>query len=203
MARATLTTYECKHDLVPMVCARCGAPAIERVSRPVPVPPGCRRAAWFLPLFLLLYLAVPAVLALLPWLTQRSRQTDVRVPLCPVDRDHWAWRDRARLRVLWPLVFAASLAVQAACLTGLVLHPALYAHTAAGVVAVGFLIDGLVIGRGEVTVLRAGRDGFSLNRVHPAFVNALIQNRARDRVDNPDRRVLRGDVRDDFDDEPV
>ena len=123
--------------------------------------------------------------------------------MCVADRDHWAWRDRVRLRVLWPAVFATSLAAQVACLVGLILHPALYAHTAAGVVAVGFFIDWLALGRGEVTVHRAGRDRVELKGVNPVFVDALIEDRARDRVDNPDRRALRGDVRDDFDDEPA
>jgi hypothetical protein len=203
MAKATVTTYECDHDLVPMVCARCGVPATDRVPRPVPVPPGCGTAAWLFPLFLVVYLAVPAVLALLPWLTQRYRRTEVRIPFCAMDRSHWAWRDRFRLRVLWPIVFVVSLAVQVLCLTGVILHPAFYAHSAAGVVVVGFVIDGLVLGRGEVTVHRAGKEAFSLNRVHPDFVAALIEDRARDRVDNPDRRALRGDMQDDFDDEPV
>jgi len=203
MARATLTTYECEHDLLPAVCARCGAPAAVRVGRSIPVPPGCGTAAWLFPLFLVLYLAVPAVLALVPWLVRRVRQFEVRIPLCEADRGHWAWRDRVRFRVLWPAVFVASLAVQVACLAGLILHPALYAHAAAGVVVVGFVIDWAALGRGEVAVHRAGRDRISLNRVHPDFVAALAEDRARDRVDNPDRRTLRGDIQEDFDDEPA
>jgi hypothetical protein len=203
MPRTTLTTYECEHDLLPAVCARCGAPAAERVGRPLPVPPGCRTAAWVLPLFLVVYLAVPAVLALLPCFSRRLRHTEVRVPVCAADRDHWGWRDLVRRRALWPLVFVAALAVQAACLAGLILHPALYAHAAAGVVMVGFVIDWATLARGEVVVHRAGPAGVYLSGVHPDFVAALIEDRARDRVDHPDRRTLRGDLRDDFDDEPA
>jgi hypothetical protein len=154
-------------------------------------------------LFLLVYLAVPAILALLGWLPRPSGRTTVRVPVCEAHRGHWAWRERVRRRVFWPAVFAAALAVQVLCLTGLVLHPAFYAHAAAGAVAVGFFIDWLALGRGEVTIQRAGKDRVQLNHVHPDFVAALVEDRARDRVDNPDRRALRGDLRDDFDDEPV
>jgi hypothetical protein len=186
-----------------MVCARCGAPATERVPRSLPSPPGCGTAAWLLPLFLLVYLAVPAVLALLPWLTRRFHRTAVRVPVCQAHRDHWAWRDRVRRRVLWPAVFATALAVQVACLADLMLHPGFYAHAAAGVVCIGFGLEWLALGRGEVTVQRAGKDRAQLNHVHLDFVATLIQDRARDRVDNPDRRTLRGDVQEDFDDEPV
>lgn len=199
MPKATLTTYELDHDLLPAVCVKCGAPATVRVTRPVPIPPRKRTGCWFIPLFFVLYLAVPAVVVLLPVVV---RKTGVRIPACEAHQGDWAWRDRARRRILWPAMVALSLAVQAVVLTGLVIHPGLYAHAAAGVIAIAFLIDLAVLARGEVGVFRNGPDKVRLVRVHPDFVAALTEDRARDRVDNPARRSLRGDMRDDFDDEP-
>ena len=91
--------------------------------------------------------------------------------------------------------------MQAACLAGWILHPGFYAHAAAGVVCLGLAVDQLFVARGEVGILRASPTEVRLTNVHPDFVNALIEDRARDRVDNPDRRALRGDLRDDYDDE--
>jgi hypothetical protein len=201
MADTTVTLYECERGLLPAVCVQCGSPATGTVQRPLPVPPKKKwTCAWVLSLVLLLYLAVPAVIIVLPWLWRRAA---VGIPVCDDHRDHWDWRRRVRTRVLWPPVVVASLAVQAACLAGFLLHPVAYAHAAAGVLVVGFAIDWLTIGRREVGVLRAGDKEVRLNNVHPTFLAALIEERARDRVDNPDRRALRGDVRDDYDDEPV
>jgi len=199
MPRATLTTYELDHDLLPAVCVWCGAPATERVTRPVPVPPRGRGCLWGIPLFVILYLAVPAAVVLIPLLLRR---TAVRFPVCEAHRDHWDWRDRVRRRVLWPAAAGGSVVAQVVCLTGLVVPPLLYLHAAVGVLGIGFLIDQLVVGRGEVGVHRHGPGRVRLIRAHPDFVAALIEDRARDRVDNPARRALRRDVRDDFDDEP-
>ncbi|MBO0698734.1 MAG: hypothetical protein J2P46_10090 [Zavarzinella sp.] len=199
MPKATLTIYELDHDLLPAVCVKCGAPAAIRVTRPIPVPPRKRTGCWFIPLFFVLYLAVPAAIVLIPLLLRR---TGVRIPVCEEHWDHWAWRDRVRRRVLWPAAAGGSVVAQVVCLTGLVVPPPLYAHAAVGVLGVGFLIDQLVVGRGEVGVFRNGPGKVRLVRVHPDFVAALTEDRARDRVDNPARRLLRGDMRDDFDDEP-
>jgi hypothetical protein len=194
-----VTRYECDHDLLPMVCVRCGAPATECVARPLPKPP----KAWtclFIPIILVVYLAIPASLLILLWLipTEPDR---VRLPVCDAHRDDWSWRSRFRTRWLWPPIIFASLVVQVLCLTGVILHQAFYAHAAAGVLVLGFVIDYWTVGRKEVQVARAGPTEAQLRNVHQAFVDALIHDRARDRVDNPDRRAFRGAIQEDYDDE--
>jgi hypothetical protein len=49
--------------------------------------------------------------------------------------------------------------------------------------------------------VRAGPDNIRLVHVHQAFADALIHERARDRLDNPERRAPQGDMRVDYDDE--
>jgi hypothetical protein len=150
----------------------------------------------------MLYLAVPAsILLFLIFAPRIWRYERTGLPTCDAHAADWARRRRIRTRWLWPPVAAASLAVQAACLTGLILHPALYAHTAAGVVFIGFVIDVLLVGRREVGIMRAGPENIRLIHVHQSFVDALTHERARDRVDNPERRVPQGDMRVDYDDE--
>ena len=63
------------------------------------------------------------------------------------------------------------------------------------------IADAGFVSRRAVTVGKPPKVGARLGRVHPAFVDALIAERARDRVSNPERRGGHGDVRDDFDDE--
>ena len=198
MAQINVTRYECELGLFPALCVQCGAPSAASVARPLPVAPAGRGWRWLFPVFLMLYLAVPAVLVLVVFV---GRPPTVGVPVCDAHRGHWAWRYRVRSRILWPLVVVASLAVQAACLASWILTPWFYAHAAAGVLMVGLVIDISTVGRREVRLVRGSPTEVRLTNVHPDFVNALIEDRARDRVDNPDRRALRGDIRDDYDDE--
>src|SRR5438128_299017 len=131
MPRITISAYEYEHNLLPSVCVRCGAPATQWVSRPIPQRPKLRGCALVLPVVLLFYLAVPASIILFLLLSPRIwRQERIGLPVCSDHADDWDRRYRVRARWLWPPVCAGSLFVQAACLTGLILHPALYAHAA-------------------------------------------------------------------------
>jgi hypothetical protein len=197
MPQVVVTRYECDHNLLPALCLRCGATATEWVPRSLGTPPRSRLRHLLLPVFLIIYLAVPASIIVLIRLPPRE---EIGFPFCTVHRDDWGRRNRVRNRWLWPAVCLISLIVQIVCLAGPMPLPLAYAHAAAGVLVVGFVIDQLTIGRRETCVLRSGRTQFSLTNVHEAFVNALIHDRARDRVSNPDRRALRGDLRDDYDD---
>jgi hypothetical protein len=200
MAEIIATIDECERGLLPPVCVRCGAPATERVPRPLPFLLRLRTLWWVGPAFFLAYLLVPAVAVLF---ICPPRRVWYGLPTCADHRDHWAWRDRVRRRYLWPPICVASLAVEVACLTGLILHPLLYAHAAAGVIMVGLALDGIAVLRGEVR-FGPGRSGtVRLNGVHPAFVAALVEDRARNRVWDAARRPQHSTERDDFDDEPV
>lgn len=203
MAQVTVTRYEFEHDLLPDVCVRCGAPATQRVSRPIPPRPKWRGCVLILPVVLLLYVAVPASIMLFLLLSSRKwRHEQMGLPACDEHAGDWTRRYRIRTRWLWPPVCVASLIVQVVFLTGLILHPALYAHAAAGVIFVGLVIDAIFLGRKEVGIARSGPDEIKLVTVHQTFVDALTHDRARDRVDNPERRPAAGDMRADYEDEP-
>ena len=202
LPKITVTRYECDHDLLPAVCVRCGAPAVERVPRSLPKPPKAWGCLLWGPLVLIVYLALPFTIMLILWLLPRD-QNRVRLPTCAAHRDDWAWRYRVRTRWLWPAICFVSLVVQVICLTGTVVHQGFYAHAAAGVLVVGFLFDQLTLGRREVEITRPSSKELILRGVHQGFVDALIHDRARDRVDNPERRALRGGVQEDYDDEVI
>jgi hypothetical protein len=71
-------------------------------------------------------------------------------------------------------------------------------------VVVVLILENAVIGYGAVKVVKVQpSDSIRLNDVHPDFVAAVIEDRARSRVWDPDRRPAGRDVKDDFDDEPV
>jgi hypothetical protein len=203
MTRITLTRYEFEHNLLPARCVQCGTAADQRLPRPLPATPRVRTALWLIPVSFLLYLCVPG-LAL--YMHRFFPYISVGLPVCNLHLDHGRWRDRVRSQYLRPCFFAASVAVEVAFVAaGLVFHPAvslLFAHAAAFVVLVALVVDHVAIGRGEVFVSRDGRYGVQLARVHPAFIAAVIEERARDRVANPDRRPGPQGIHADYDDEP-
>src|SRR5262245_17384868 len=119
MAQVIVTRYEYEHDLLPDVCVRCGAPATQRVARPVPPRPSLRGFLLVPPVFLLFYLAVPAsillFLLLFPRISPYERAT---LPACDAHAGDWDRRYRIRTRWLWPPICAASIIVEAVFLSG-------------------------------------------------------------------------------------
>jgi hypothetical protein len=201
MARITVTDYECEHDLLPPLCAKCGAPAAERVPRTVRILDDKR--AWVAMVFLLGIVFFPPLVVFV--ILRVARASRVRVPICADHRDHWVWRDRAMTWGVIPAWAVVVLAVDAYAVF-LAVHgrdgsPYLCVGLAAVVVAVA--LENWVVGYGAVKVEQTQKDKVKLAGVHETFVAALLEERARDRVANPDRRAPRGDERDDFDDEPV
>lgn len=90
MASIKITSYECRKDLLPGICMKCGQPATVRVSH---------RFAWhppWVPVLILVNLLIYAIIAMI--LTKRMT---VNMPMCDEHRTYW------RKRALWTwLTFA-------------------------------------------------------------------------------------------------
>jgi hypothetical protein len=201
MSHVTVTEYECEHELLPAVCVKCGKPADDFLVRTVRIIGGDGRwGVWrgFALLYALLF--VPP---LLPWALRLARTVRLKVPICSADRVKETRHERRANRVVVPIWIAGSIALDAYLVFHLV-------TSGPGVLCVALVVFPVIVSALEgVTRLAKGQGeppagpGVPLTGVHPAFVAALVEERARDRVVNPDRRNLRGDVRDDFDDQPV
>jgi hypothetical protein len=201
MARISVTDYECEHDLLPAVCAKCAAPASDRVTRTLYFLHG--HVAFFKVLGSVFGLFFFPPLFLL--ITSRYAQTmQVRVPMCPDHRNDWKWRERALNTFVFPLWSATVIAFE---VIGVVVQAQGYdasAYFCVGppALTLALLAENVLILPGSVRLMKPEK-GVRMTGVHDEFVAALQEDRARDRVANPDRRALRGDMRDDFDDEPV
>jgi hypothetical protein len=201
MPRVRLTAYEVEHDLLPPLCVKCGEPATEHFVRTVRIldEPGKWCGFFAVGVVVSLMMLPP----LFPLMLRRSPTVRVRVPFCAPHRVRTVRRERLLLRVLVPLWIVYVLFLDTGLVVVLVAGPAW-----------PFLLM-LLLGLSLIAVGDAGAAWLARRRgkrpeptynfpgVHPAFVAALLEDRARDRVSNPDRRGGRGDVRDDYDDEAV
>ena len=130
-----------------------------------------------------------------------ARRVEVCVPLCRAHEDDFARCERAEKRYVFPAWTAVAVLMDliliVECLNGgpAISGVGLFAVPGAAIIAVA------VIGRGRIALSKPRKTGVRLTGVHPAFVAALVTDRARDRVSNPDRRTGHGDVRDDYDDQ--
>ena len=204
MPSVTITEYEHVNDLLPMVCAKCGNPAQVRVPRPIRFI-GSDWAGVRAPALMFGLLFFPPLFCLIAY--RYAEIIRVRVPMCETHMDDWGWRDRAMFRLLVPgwtlavlLLYASGLAfliqgddqVASVCFLSPVVALVLTA-----------LVENLVVLRGAVRTAKTEdkKLDLRLSGVHPEFVAALAEERARDRVDNPERRVPASDLRQDYDDE--
>jgi hypothetical protein len=201
MPRVTVTAYELDHDLLPPVCVKCGQPATVRLDRTTRVidEPGRWYGFYTVVVVVSIFFFPPLFLFLL----RRAKAVRFRIPFCGPDLARTMRRERWALRVLVPVWCLWALLADTALVLQLFSRHSPWFCAMAGAMAV-------VVAMGEVGTawLRRRRRKppvaeYNLPNVHPAFIAALSEDRARDRVDNPFRRGGRGDVRDDFDDEPV
>jgi len=198
MPRVILTEYEVEHDLLPPLCIKCGKPATERFHRTVRFldDPGRWGGLYVLTFLFTIYCLPPLLLVLL----RRARAFRVKIPFCPSHLNRFRRRERIALGILVPLWVTVSLAIDTVLAAALYHQPGGTCMLAAGVATFIAAVDRFAAWRarrrGQKRPLR-----FNLPFVHPAFVAALTEDRARDRIDNPDRRGGHGDVRDDYDDE--
>jgi hypothetical protein len=195
MPHAIVTEYEIKNDLLPPLCIRCGQPATVRFQRTIRFidEPGRWSGLYFVAFMISLFFFPPLLRPIL----RRARSVELKVPYCGPHLVRFVRRERRALFIAVPFWIVFVVAIDAAVIVALVHHFWTTIAMAAVLFAWMMLIDG-VIGR----LRRRKKKNLTVRIpwVHPAFVAALLEDRARDRVGNPDRREGFGDVRDDYDD---
>jgi hypothetical protein len=198
MPRVTVTAYELENELLPSVCATCGEPATDHVAPVVCEVDGWQGGVQVFGVLGGLFFFPP----LLFFTLRFARRIAVRVPVCTTHRDSYLRSERAEKRYLMPVWTAAAVLVDAWIVAEVCYGGPGMSCCGSIAVLLGILTAGTLLSRGRVRVTKQPKkDIVYLDKVHPAFVAALAQDRARDRISNPDRRVGHGDVRDDYDDE--
>jgi hypothetical protein len=190
MARIKLSSYECSRNLLPGVCMFCGEAAAERKAKTFSWHPGW---VWVLVLASPLIAFIVAVV-----LTKRMA---VRVPVCAEHAGYWVRRN---------LILLGSFAVVGIlCLGGIMYmssQPPGPKDDLAGWICGGgiflflaWLIVAAVYSSKGVRPDEITDRYIRLTGVHEAFIDALEEDRSRDREDRERSRY--GDERDDYDDE--
>ena len=197
MTEVTLTRAECDRDFLPLVCAKCGAPAADRVPRQTRYfahgGRGWEPGGIIVGLFAFPPLAVAITLA-------RAEIVEIGVPMCDAHRDDWGWRDRAARWILLPVWTVLLLAVftTAAIVERTRGDGAVLLLLAPAVSLAALLIENVVLYVGTVKLgTNDIREGLRVRRVHPAFVAAVFADRER----NPIADAVRPSRPDDYDDE--
>jgi uncharacterized membrane protein SirB2 len=192
MPTVKLSKYECSRDLLPAVCAFCGAPAGGFRERKFSWHPGW---VWVLILVHVIVLIIVAVI-----LTKRMV---VRVPVC--DQRSGYWSRRTGILTDTFLVIAAFAVVALFYLSNQPPGPRddLVGWLCGGGFILFFvwLIFAAIYSSRGVRPIEITDRFIRLAGVHEEFVAALEADRDRD-ADERDRRVRYGDVRDDYDDAP-
>lgn len=184
MTTVTLSRHECASDLLPKVCAACGAPAAGNLPMYFSWSP--RWANWLVVVWFFVMKTMP-----------------VRMPFCAYHRR----RQRLRIIQLVVLFFAIIAIIASVALSYLVfaLGPEEAVDPVAAVSGLGlsvvlfgaWIVIVIVISHRDIQATYITDRSLTLDRVHEAFVAAVVE--ARDRGD-PDTHRRFGDARDDFDD---
>ena len=190
MANVKLSRYECSRDLLPDVCMFCGEPATVRKQKTFAWHPSW---VWVLILVNLIVVLIVAMVL--------TKKMPTRVPVC--DR-HAGWWTRRTLILLFSFLFMA-----AACLAGIFYvdsQPGNAKGDLSGVVCGGgvglflvWLIVAAIYGTRGVRPTEITDRDMKLTGVHEAFIDALQEDRARERDQRDAGRF--GDERDDYDDD--
>jgi hypothetical protein len=186
-----LTPYEIEHDLLPRLCGKCGEPADDRV-RFNPVSPS-------LNIFMgVALIACPPVFVGLAMILTR-RMKPLFMPMCATHRADWEWRDWLTTITYLPVAILYCVAI--ALLVYAPLPP--YGYPLVGVcywfVWSFWIAPASIMWTRTVRSTGLPKKGIQLSGVHSNFVQAILEDRARDI--NPERMAWFGDERDDFDDE--
>ncbi|HVK11586.1 MAG TPA: hypothetical protein VM597_22635 [Gemmataceae bacterium] len=196
MATVHVTTYEIERDRLPPVCVRCGAPADDRAVQSLYVIDGWRGAFQLTGLLLGVVFFPP----LIRIVTRHVRTVSVRLPYCAPHYVEFDRRERLGERV-FPIWTRAALVADGLMIADLLTGPAIGVCFTPIVASLGAVVGLLVVSRRRTAIDQWEKTGLRLSGVSEEFAAALLADRARDRVDNPDRRGDRGDIRDDYDDQ--
>jgi hypothetical protein len=170
VARVTINQNE-YHRRLPLVCVRCGKPAMAWIPKKFEM----------IPLWRLLFLPM---LIILPFL---SREATIDLPVCEAHSDPWREHDRFRRHFL--AVFSAGLLLLMATSVFLASTSSPRKEPEAILVTIGFLsgawfvaLFGLAIAYLafrflSIRVVRISTDSLTLKNVNAAFVETLIRER--------------------------
>jgi hypothetical protein len=193
MPTVKLSKYECSRDLLPPVCAFCGAPAAGFRERKFSWHPSW---VWVL---ILVHVIVAVIVALI--LTKRMV---VRVPVCEQHTGYWSRRTgvlTGTFLVVATIGIAAFTYLVAQQQPGANDELAGWLCGASLISLFIWLVFAAIYTNRGVRPIEITDRFIRLVGVHEDFVAALEADRDRD-ADERDRRVRYGDVRDDYDDEP-
>jgi len=189
MATVRLTRYECERNLLPRVCARCGAPA-HRVVQFV------LRSPVSIYLLACLMLACPPLFAMVFFRRRPTREYDV--PMCEADQMDWKWRDRLTTYTFYILAGTYCL-----CALLIILLPEMTVVFLLGYFVVWYAwhVPTPVLWTRTVRTTKVMKGGIRLSGVHPDFIRALMADRVAARESDPQRAAWYGDLRDDFEED--
>jgi hypothetical protein len=189
MARLKLSDYECRKGLMPGICMVCGEKA--QIWK-------TKRFSWCTPLAYLGLLA-----GLLPFLIIAlilTKYMTVRVPLCLQHTGHWSKRTFTILGTFLAVMLFGVIAV--ALMANQQPANDNVGWACLGTVGLLFvwLVAAAIIQSSAIKASEITESSMTLSKVHPNFVDAIREDRARDREERLARR-RHHDIRDDYDDE--
>lgn len=171
MARVRLTLEEIERELLPGVCVLTGVPTEHTVRVRFSTVPWWTHLFFFLGVWYMIELLLHRDFAV------------VRLPVVQAERRHWLWRRLAWVGMLVVTVgtFVAGVAVAFSMPAnrGLIWEDVALLLLAA-VLLLATAVVKEVLRRSGVHMLRVDSDGVTLANLHPAFVDALLDDRRRD-----------------------
>jgi len=192
MATVRLTRYECEHNLLPRVCARCGCAPSTSVRFALFTP------FWNVALATLLVLCPPVFVIAAHFVSKRHRY---QVPMCGRDHADWRWRDQITTWTYLLFVFGAYCA--AVVLIVFVFRDSFPVWAGLGYMAAiySWLPFAALTFIRTVRATKVMKRGIRLSGVHPDFVRAVMADRVAARETDPERVAWYGDLRDDFEED--
>jgi hypothetical protein len=180
MATITLSRHECAGDLLPKVCAECGAPAAGTL--PITYSWAPWWSHWLVVAWLFLLKTMP-----------------VRMPFCDLHRRVRRWRNIRLIVLLVAIIASVAVSCYSVALSPASMSPVLAACALGASLALfwAWIVTVIVINHRDIQATHITDRSLTLDRVHEAFVAEVAK--ARDRGD-PDAHRRFGDLRDDFDD---
>ncbi|WP_020475926.1 hypothetical protein [Zavarzinella formosa] len=172
MPKVTLTEYECRNDLLPMVCLKCGAIANTTVRR---------QFSWY-PSWVIWLAFLGLMIALVAGVIMTKRMV-IESPMCDRHQGHWANRK------LWTWLALGFLAVL--LIVGIELYSEAHQQQdkdffatliwgGGATLLVAWLAFALVLRIGMIKPKIITSQTITLLNIHPEFVRALKQERERD-----------------------